>query len=768
MERFCYLHHREQNKSNRRTSNGNASVFDAKQLKLSRKVLLLVSIPLTFELIFLALLLAMSIDLKDEIAREKEAHLIVADVNRVLSNSEHATLLCLKSIEFRSDDYYLEFLLVYPRQQKHFQRLKELLQDNHEDSVTVDRMSDAFFQGIEQLKIMHRTHDNDRKTYFDAMLRLYLNADEFNHDAQQIYAKYYNLEQHRTEEMVDRRRLLRYSACTGLGISFIIAIALASIFASGISNRINKLIANCQALGRDQRSSERLSGQDEIKELDDAFHELARIIANASKHERLYIENAGAVVFALDENGRFTSVSPTVMELWGFEVDELISRSIQELAVAKYASRLEQAISNVRESESIEPIEIDLVRNDETQAHVLLSLVWNHWESSIFGVAHDITARKLSQTKMLESEAKQQSILRNVPTGIITVNQSGQIVSMNPWAEMLFETSAQIERGKDVRHLFGPNLSLLLESQQKGNETIETVGTRTSGSFPAQLTICELSAGGHTRMLIVEDLTERLELERKKHEFIATIRSDMRRPLIAARKVLQELQQDESVELNDSGKSSLQAGQRSLRRSIGLINDLLDLESLKTGHVHIERSITNMKSIVAEAADSVAPLAAKKKIDIRADDTSIEISADAERLVQVITNLLSNAIKFSDEGESIEIKIQHSLGFAEVHVVDHGRGIPADRINLVFEKYRQVKESDSARGVGTGLGLTICREIVEAHGGTVGVTSEENIGSTFSVRIPTSGLGSVATDDQSTRTDAESTPAPPDAEAKAT
>lgn len=674
----------------------------------------------------------MSIDLKDEIAREKKAHIVVGEANRVLSNSEHATLLCLKSIEFRSDDYYLEFLLVYPRQHKHFERLKEVLQDNREDRETVDRMENAFFQGIEQLKIMHKTHDNDRKTYFDAMMRLYLNADEFNHDSQQMYAKYYNLEQQRTAEMIERRRLLRYSACTGLGISFIIAILLTSIFASGISNRINKLIANCQAMGRDQRSSERLSGKDEIKELDDAFHELARIIANASKQERLYIENAGAVVFALDESGQFTSVSPTVMELWGFEVDEMLSQSIQDLAVAKYQGRLEQAISNVKESETIEPIEIDLERNDGSQAHVLLSLAWNHWESSIYGVAHDITARKLSQAKMLESEAKQQSILRNVPTGIITVIQTGQIVSMNPWAEMLFETSAQIERGKDVKHLFGRDFNELERST-------ETIGKRASGFFPAQLSICDLTAGSDMRLLIVEDLTEQIELERKKHEFIATIRSDMRRPLIAARKVLQELQQDESVNINESGKSSLQAGQRSLRRSIGLINDLLDLESLKTGHVHIERAATNIKDIVAEAADSVAPLAAKKKIDIRPDDTSIEISADAERLIQVITNLLSNAIKFSDEGNSIEIKVARSGGYAEVHVVDHGRGIPADRIGLVFEKYKQVKESDSARGVGTGLGLTICREIVEAHGGTIGVTSEESIGSTFSVRIPTTG-----------------------------
>lgn len=736
-------------------------MFDAKQLKLSRKVLLLVSIPLTFELIFLALLFAMSIDLKDEIAREKQAHIVVSEVNRVLSNSEHATLLCLKSIEFNSDDYYLEFLQVYPRQHKHFERLKKVLQGNTEDSETIDRMSDAFFQGIEQMKIMHRTHLADRKTYFDAIMRVYLNADEFNHDAHQIYGKYYNLEQQRTKEMVERRRLLRYSACTGLGISFVIAILLASIFASGISNRINKLISNCQALGRDQRSTERLAGKDEIKELDDAFHELARIIASASKQERLYIENAGAVVFALDESGRFTSVSPTVMELWGFEVDELLSCSIQELTVAKYANRLEQALSAVKESQTIEPIEIDLVRNDESQAHVLLSLVWNPWESSIFGVAHDITARKLSQAKMLESEAKQKSILRNVPTGIITVDQMGQIVSMNPWAEMLFETSAQIERGKNVNHILGPNWTLLAEkgpsvsgqdqvvrdnvesvadlisSSGVDGRSIETVGKRASGSFPAQVTICDLAAGAKTRLIIVEDLTERLELERKKHEFIATIRSDMRRPLMGARRALQELQQDESVELNDGGKSSLQAGQRSLRRSIGLINDLLDLESLKTGHVHIERTPTNVKGIVAEAADSVSPLAAKKKIAIVIDETSIELSADAERLIQVITNLLSNAVKFSDEGKSIEIKVDQHENFANIHVVDRGRGIPADRIALVFEKYRQVKESDSARGVGTGLGLTICREIVEAHGGTIGVTSEESVGSTFTVRIPT-------------------------------
>ncbi len=129
-------------------------------------------------------------------------------------------------------------------------------------------------------------------------------------------------------------------------------------------------------------------------------------------------------------------------------------------------------------------------------------------------------------------------------------------------------------------------------------------------------------------------------------------------------------------------------------------------------------------------------MAEKKKVSLAGEPGELKIQCDKDRIVQVLVNLLSNAVKFSSEGKNVTVKVQAAEQWAEFRIVDQGRGIPADQTAMVFEKFKQVSTSDARNMGGTGLGLNICKSIVELHGGSIGVESEEGNGSTFWFRLP--------------------------------
>ena len=136
------------------------------------------------------------------------------------------------------------------------------------------------------------------------------------------------------------------------------------------------------------------------------------------------------------------------------------------------------------------------------------------------------------------------------------------------------------------------------------------------------------------------------------------------------------------------------------------------------------------------AAEWVRDFAGQAGIALETRAGALDLRGDGDRLVQVLVNLLSNAVKFSARGSTIVLSVAEAGGWAEFRVTDSGRGIPASMQSAVFERYRQVEAGDARQKGGTGLGLAICKEIVEQHGGAIGVLSEVGKGSTFWFRVP--------------------------------
>ena len=222
-----------------------------------------------------------------------------------------------------------------------------------------------------------------------------------------------------------------------------------------------------------------------------------------------------------------------------------------------------------------------------------------------------------------------------------------------------------------------------------------------------------------------------------KDEFLATVSHELRTPLMA---VLGWAHLLRSNNLDEAGQQrALETIERNARAQQQLIEDLLDVSRIITGKLRLDVRPVAPETFIAAAVESVRPAADAKEIELEIlNNPNIgSISGDAGRLQQVVWNLLSNAIKFTPRGGRAQLKLLRTSSHVEISVTDSGQGISKDFLPYVFERFRQADMKTTRAHGGLGLGLAIVRQLVELHGGTVGVMSEgEGKGATFTVKVP--------------------------------
>lgn len=226
------------------------------------------------------------------------------------------------------------------------------------------------------------------------------------------------------------------------------------------------------------------------------------------------------------------------------------------------------------------------------------------------------------------------------------------------------------------------------------------------------------------------------DANRHKQEMIAMVSHDLRSPLMSVQVSLALMSEGAMGELPDDAKSEAARAERSTKRLIKMINDLLDIERLDGGKIDLTMAELDIASVVRNSVASVDALARARGITIVAPEDSHTLMADSERLEQVITNLLSNAIKFSPENGAVNIATASVGPMLEVTVSDNGPGVPPEMRDQIFERFKQAGANKDAEKAGSGLGLSIARAIVVEHGGTIGVRSNNGKGSIFWFKLP--------------------------------
>ncbi|MEI6193315.1 MAG: HAMP domain-containing sensor histidine kinase, partial [Verrucomicrobiota bacterium] len=184
-----------------------------------------------------------------------------------------------------------------------------------------------------------------------------------------------------------------------------------------------------------------------------------------------------------------------------------------------------------------------------------------------------------------------------------------------------------------------------------------------------------------------------------------------------------------------SYKQTVEACQRAAQRMRKLIESLLALARFDAGQEVLKRARFDLAKTVSDCAEHVQPLADERGVKIISEIAPLEITGDSERLAQVVTNLLTNAIQYNQPEGEVRVRLESHGGLAVLSVMDAGPGIAAADLPRVFGRFFRADQSRTGAG-NAGLGLAITKAIVEAHGGTIEVTSLENLGTTFTVRLP--------------------------------
>lgn len=345
---------------------------------------------------------------------------------------------------------------------------------------------------------------------------------------------------------------------------------------------------------------------------------------------------------------------------------------------------------------------------------------------------------------MMEKLLHWAAIIESSDDAIISKSVDGFITSWNRGAQNLYGYTPSEIIGKPVSILMPPgkknDFPYIMKQLHEGKkvERYHTQRITKEGRIiDVSLTISPIrDSNGHIigASKIARDITERMEYERRRDEFVSTISHELKTPLTSQR-AFGELLEDM---INENGDESYKIYIRKMNEQTGkllnLVEDLLAISKLQGGRLKIENKPFDLNIVVVQAVDLMR-LTTKRKIEV-IGKIDKKIKGDADRIGQVVTNLLSNAIKYSPASRKIVVKITDDKESAIVSVKDFGIGISPEYHDKIFESFFRVAGIDEKTYPGMGIGLHFCMEIIERHHGKLWLKSEKTKGSTFYFSLP--------------------------------
>jgi PAS domain S-box-containing protein len=357
-------------------------------------------------------------------------------------------------------------------------------------------------------------------------------------------------------------------------------------------------------------------------------------------------------------------------------------------------------------------------------------------------------AREQSDERFRSVNRQRQLLLDSVGDGIVGIDPAGMITFVNHGGEDLLLTSVDRIQGKHVHDVFHgqdadhARQSCLIQGPVVSGTPYSAVDDHflrgNGATFAADVIsnpVLDEQAVIVGAVICFRDVTERRALERMKSEFVSTVSHELRTPLTSIRGALGLLATGLLTDVTEKGQRMLDIAVANTDRLVRLINDILDVEKLDAEAVMSQENV-DAGELIRRSIETMKPMAEKVGVTLSCSPGTGTIRADPDRIIQTLTNLISNAIKFSGSGSQVMVRTKIELGFWQCEVRDEGRGIPADKLDLIFERFQQVDASDSRDKGGTGLGLSICRSIIQQHGGRIWVESKLNHGSTFFFTVP--------------------------------
>ncbi|WP_437939071.1 ATP-binding protein [Sorangium sp. So ce341] len=386
--------------------------------------------------------------------------------------------------------------------------------------------------------------------------------------------------------------------------------------------------------------------------------------------------------------------------------------------------------------------------------------------------AADIDAQQQAQASLEQQQAVLKYVIANVPHAIFWKDRQGRFLGGNQ--NFLNDTNTRVLEnlvGKTDFDVWGIQdaesfVRVDREVMERGTPMldIEEPLLRPDGERRVLLTSkvpIRDERGDIIGLLgIYADITERKRMEvelqkakeaadaaaRAKGEFLTVMSHELRTPLSLILGPLQSLLSSQDEPLSARMQADLERIQRSGRRLRRLVDDVLDYQKIEAGKMHVDWEAVDVTELVADMVEEARPAAERGgvRLSFEADPALGTVPLDRRKFEKIALNLLGNALKFTPAGGRVDVRLRAADGLFELSIEDTGPGIPPDQRHLLFQRFQQIDASATRKHEGTGIGLSLAKELAELMGGTVGVESEPGVGSRFFVRLPRAADGVMA------------------------
>jgi PAS domain S-box-containing protein len=511
-----------------------------------------------------------------------------------------------------------------------------------------------------------------------------------------------------------------------------------------------------------------------------AQHESSESLERTVSLLRATLDSTADGLVVVDQRGNITAFNRRFQEIWHLSEEVLTSRW-DDRALASVLAQLqepeqflarERELSATPEAEGFDLLELRdghiLERYSRPQrlGDAIIGRVWSFRDVTQRLSAERerdrlLAAELSSRAAAEESLALLDTFLNNAPVGLGFLDTDLRYIRLNDSLATLHGVSRERAIGRRLREQI-PHMAPTIEPLMR--QVLETgipiIGVEVTGEVPAtpgQLrhwrvsyypvktpsggmvgvgaVVAEVTAERHAQAERERLLREAQEAIHLRDDFLSIAAHELKTPLTPLKLHLQALRQHaDAGQLLQPARVDKALSQ--VRRLSGLINDLLDVSRIEAGRLELERGPLALPELVCEAVADFRPVCPQHHFECRKPAEPLVILGDRGRLAQVLANLLENAVKYSPMGGAVRITIERRGAEAVVAVADSGIGIPADQQEHLFERFFRARNAPISGFGGLGLGLYICRDIVQRHGGRIWVESEVERGSTFHVALP--------------------------------
>jgi two-component system, OmpR family, sensor histidine kinase VicK len=491
-----------------------------------------------------------------------------------------------------------------------------------------------------------------------------------------------------------------------------------------------------------------VSGQD-VTEQREA--EMA-LISSETRYQQT-VENSLGFLFTCTMDGRLTSLNAYTAETLGYNAEALAGRAITELLDDEGAAAFEDCLKAVDNREEWQG-SLRIRRSDGVYRRIAFrSRRMNLPDEKPFVLNHgiDVTEQHEAEEALHLATRQRELILESVGDGIYGIDLVGRLTFINQAAAEALGYSPEELTGRDVHEViyhsrpdgsrYSQGNSPILQAMHR-SETIrmrDEIFWRGEGtSFPVDYSASPLVEDGRISGMVVafQDISERRRLERMKDEFLSTVGHELRTPLTSLRASLGLISSGSLDKLPEKRKLMVEMAIGNCDRLVRLVNDILDFDAVEKGRLPLNRLALDAGTLLQRAADTAKAQATAARVEIRVAAAPAIVIADEARVLQVLSELITNALKFSPPETTIRLTARP---FSEREVLfsveDQGRGIAREKLEKIFERFQQGDASDTRSRGGTGLGLALCRSMIEQHGGKIWAESE-GPGSRFLFTLP--------------------------------